>query len=300
MGGPPGSPIIVCGEPSRVATRPAQVRHVSLLLLCVIIALAGCARLGSGGAEPGDSGGVGGGSTANPSPGKPDDPVDPPIAIPDPVPPFDRGKALRQEPEATVTDARSMRIERFTIGADGRTVVAYWWGGNPDCFGLKGVRVETQNGTPLVTVLEGMREAARGRACTMEAVMKSAVVVLEAPILTDAANPQPDAGEAVIFEGTTEVEPARDVTDPRPHAVSGYGLSPDGLTLSIYYVGGVTDCYGLASASARRAGGAGPLTVSVREGWIAADYVACDDIGLAKVVTLALDGPLMLSASLEQ
>ena len=293
MGGPPGSPILTPGEPQRAIARPAKVRRMTLLLLCVALAMAGCARLGGGGAKP-DGGGASGGSGASPATGKPDEPVEPPIALPDPVPPPGGPKVTRERPDPSVFNARSASVDHFTIGADGRTVVVYWWGGNPDCFGLKQVRVEVHRGTPIVTVFEGTRESARGRACTMEAVLKSAVVVLDAPILADAANADPEAGEAVIFEKTVSVQPVAAVTDARPHAVSGFALSADGLTLSVYYVGGVDDCYALASASARRERAAGPLTVSVREGWIAAEDVACDDIGVPKVVELTLEQPLLL------
>jgi len=165
---------------------------------------------------------------------------------------------------------------------------------------MKSISVELRSGTRVVTVLEGTREAARDQPCTMEAVQKSAAVVLDEPILTDAANPSPEAGEAVIFDGSSEVKPAKEVSDARLHAVSGYALSADGLTLSIYYVGGTGECYGLASATARRDGAGDLLTVSVREGWIAADDVACDDIGVAKLVQLTLDQPLLVSATLEE
>jgi hypothetical protein len=35
------------------------------------------------------------------------------------------------------------------------------------------------------------------------------------------------------------------------------------------------------------------LRITVREGWVAAADVACDDIGVPKVVELTLDDPLL-------
>lgn len=286
MGGPAGSPIVLSGEPSSARTRQAAMgRMMVLLLLCFFVALAGCARLGGGGT-------VGGG----PSGGKPDDPIG---ATPGTQEPPAGDGSVREDPDPTVFDARGAAIDHYTIGADGRTVVVYWWGGNQACFGLKEISVESVRGTPTVTVLEGTRESARGKACTMEAVLKSAVVVLDAPILADAANPDPERAEAIVFAGAERVSPVDGVTDARLHAVSGFVLSADGLTLSAFYVGGVDECYGLASATATSDGAAGPVTVRIREGWIAADGVACDDIGVPKVVQLRLDAPLIVAATFD-
>ena len=88
----------------------------------------------------------------------------------------------------------------------------------------------------------------------MEAVLKSAVVTLDEPILADAAG---DAapGEPDLPADATAVEPHDSVVDAIPHTIGGYALSADGLTLSAYYVGGVEECNGLAEATpiARRA-----------------------------------------------
>ncbi len=285
MGRPPGRPIVVFREPSAPGGRPATVRTMRLVLVCLVIGLAGCARLGGGGE-----------ASASPSPKDPDQPTlpsQPPIAIPDPVPPSDGPLPGHEKPDATVFDAHPAAIDHFTIGADGRTVVVYWWGGNATCFGLRDVTVERHAGAPVITVLEGTREEARDRMCTMEARLKTAVVILDQPILVDTANPDAPPAEAIIFEGSQPVTPMSGVRDARPHAVSGYELSADGRTLSVHYVGGRDECYGLASATARRDAADGPLMVSVREGWIAADGVACDDIGIPKFVKLKLSEPLL-------
>jgi hypothetical protein len=103
----------------------------------------------------------------------------------------------------------------------------------------------------------------------------------------------------VIFAQALIVHPTGGVTDARPHAVSGYALSADGMTLSAYYVGGREACYGLASATAARDGDSGPLLVTIREGWRADGDAACDDIGVTKVVKLPLDEPLIVTAAFD-
>ena len=87
----------------------------------------------------------------------------------------------------------------------------------------------------------------------MEAALKSAVVTLDEPILADAANGYGAPGEPELPTDATAVQPRDDVLDAIPHAIGGYALSADGLTLSAYYVGGVEDCNGLAEATADRA-----------------------------------------------
>jgi hypothetical protein len=264
---------------------------MAFLLLCLAVALAGCKALlgdpptavASPGAVPGDDpiagGGAGGGAGAG-------------VVKPVP-PPFNFSDALREDPDPTVVDARGQSVDHFEIGPDGRTLVVYWWGGTPNCFGLKEVTVEVQHGTPIITVLEGTRAAAVGKACTMEAVLKLAVVTLDEPILADAANPGAEPGEPTLPADALPVKPVPGVRDPLPHAITGYRLSADGLTLSAYYVGGLEDCYALAAASAEPDAD-GLLTISLREGTAPNAVGACDDIGVAKVVELPLGEPLVL------
>jgi hypothetical protein len=270
-------------ELNRGGARQWGVRRMMLLLFCAAVGLTACARFGGGGV-------AGGG----PSDGKSDDPVS---GTPGPEPPGGDG-AMREEPDPSVFGPQAAAVDHFTIGANGLTVVVYWWGGNPACFGLREVQIDVQHGTPIITVLEGTREAAGDRMCTMEAVLKSAVVTLDEPILSDAANPDPASGEALLPDEALSVKPVRDVQDPRPHAVSGYALSADGLTLSAYYVGGTEACYGLVAATASR-DERGPLVVSVREGRRPDGDAACDDIGVAKVVKLSLDEPLIKTAAFD-
>lgn len=259
-----------------------------LLLVCLVLALTGCSALF--GDLPGSSAGAGAGG-ADGAPG--DDPIagGGGGAVDPAQPPLDG--AVREEPDPTVADFRGHAVERFTIGPDGRTVVVYWWGGNLDCYGLREVSVEVQRNTPILTVLEGTRAAAIGKACTSEAVLKSAVVTLDEPILADAADADPAPGEPQLPADAILVEPVAGVVDPIPHAISGYGLSADGLTLSVYYVGGVEECNGLAVARADRDAN-GLVTVAIREGRLAEAQGPCPEIGVAKVVELRLDEPLLV------
>jgi hypothetical protein len=257
-----------------------------LLLILSAVLLGGCSWLavptptpsGGAGSQPGAGGGkpIGGGGGG--------------LVV---VPPIDG--ALREAPDPTIVDARPSAIDRYVIGPDGRTVVVYYWGGNQGCFGLHSVAVELRDGVPAITVNEGTRPAAVGTACTMEAVAKSAVVTLDAPILIDGSGAEPTAGEPQVPQQPQGVAPVAGVQNPRVHALTGYLLGSDGVSLSAYYVGGTDTCYALAEASAA-AGADGVLIVTIREGSLP-NADACDDIGVAKVVSITLDAPLLLDGS---
>lgn len=264
-----------------------------LLLLCMATALAGCqALIGS----ERDGGSNGGGAAVPGAPGK-DDPIaggggggaEPPNPIVD--------NAVREEPDPTVVDFRGQTVDHFAIGADGKTLVVYWWGGNSACFGLKEVRVEVQRGTPIITVLEGTRGDHVGMACTMEALLKSAVVTLDEPILADAANGDPEPGEPDLPADSLQAKPVDGVIDPIPHAIAGYRLSANGLTLDAYYFGHVEECSGLADATAQPDAD-GLLTVSIREGRLPG-VDGCREIAVAKFVSFQLDAPLITVASFD-
>lgn len=287
MGGPAGPPIVVPAEPIRLPARQAGMRRMTLALVCLAVALSACAYVGRSGAG-GSSPGAGDGGKDDPITDVPSGPASPPAG----------DGATREEPDPMVVDPHGAAVDHYTIGADGRTVVVYWWGGNTTCFGLKAITVTVQRKTPIIAVQEGTRADHAGQACTMEAVLKSGVVTLTDPILADAANEDPAPGEPQLPSGATAVEPRAGVVDPTPHAITGYALSPDGLTLSAYFVGGVEDCYGLAHASADRAAG-DPLSVDVSEGRLPDVEGPCDDIGVFKVATVNLDQPLIASASLD-
>jgi hypothetical protein len=266
---------------------------MTLLLLVLILTLSGCSAL-LGGRGTGGSGSNG---AAGSKPGGADDPVvggggGGGVAVP---PLHD---AVRLEPDPTVVNAHAVAIDHFAIGPDGRTVIVYWWGGNPACYGLQRIDLEVQRGTPVISVLAGTLPAAVDKACTEEAVLTSALVTLDEPILVDAANPDAPAGEPQFLGGGQPVAPRQGVVDARPHAVSGFALTAQGLSLSIYYVGGTEDCYALASATAVR-GDDGLLTVEVREGRRPDVDRPCEDIGVSKVVEVTLGEPLIAAAVLD-
>lgn len=290
MGGPEGPPIVVPAEPEPIGAlaRQGGMRKMTLALVCLVVLLSACAyagRAGAGGSSPGagDS-------------GNKDDPISAtPGDVPSP-PPGDG--ATREEPDPTVVDPHGVAIDHFVIGADGRTVVVYWWGGNTTCFGLKEVTVTVQQDTTVIALQEGTRADHLGQACTMEAVLKSTVVTLDEPILDDAAGFDAAPGEPELPSGATAVEPQDGVLDAMPHAIGGYALSADGLTLSAFYVGGVEECYGLAAATADRAAG-GLVTVSIREGQLPDLDRPCIDLGVAKVAAITLEQPLIVTADLD-
>ncbi|MGH2488026.1 MAG: hypothetical protein ACRDFR_00190 [Candidatus Limnocylindria bacterium] len=204
--------------------------------------------------------------------------------------------SVRETPDPAVVDAHPTGISHFTIGPDGRTVVVYYWGGNQACFGLQKVAVGVaDDGTPTITVFEGTHPEAVGQACTMEALLKSAVVTLDEPVVVDDAQPAAPAGEAELAPEPEIVEVDSSVLDPIPVAITGYHLSGDGLTLIAHFYGGVPECYGLADASISTT--IRPWIVRVGEGRVPGAEV-CIEIALAKAVELILDAPLIRDGSL--
>jgi hypothetical protein len=288
MGGPATARLSLCGvEPTSASPRPDGMQRtaVPLVLALAAVLLAGCSWLAV--PTPTPSGGAGS------RPGAGGKPIGGGGGLVD-VPPIDG--ALREVPDPTIVDALPTAADRYVIGPDGRTVVVYYWGGNQACFGLHSVAVELRDGVPVITVSEGTRPAAAGMACTMEAVLKSTVVTLDAPILVDASGSEPAAGEPFLPDQAQAVAPVVGVQNPRAHALTGYLLAADGVSLSAYYVGGREECYALAEASAV-AGADGALMVTIREGTLP-NADACDDIGVAKAASLTLDAPLLLDGSL--
>jgi hypothetical protein len=247
------------------------------MLLLLIAVLAGCRALFGG------PGAGGGGSSGD----EPDKPIT--VSPPSGEPPGDH--ARREEPNPDVVNELGAAIDHFRIGPDGRTVVIYWWGGTPSCFALKEALVDVQDGTPIVSVLEGTLPEAVGKACTMEAVLKSTVVHL-----VDGSGNEHPAAEPMVFDDATEVAPRAGLSDARPIAITGYRLDAEGKRLQVHFVGGTERCYGLAEASTAPAG-AGALTVTVAEGGLPGVSGPCEDIGVSKFVTLRLDEPLIVQAA---
>jgi hypothetical protein len=236
---------------------------------------------------------IGGDPTASPS-GDLDEPV---ATDPGSQPPLPSGDpAVREAPNPDVVDPHPTAVDHYAIGPDGRTVVVYFWGGSQACFGLQRVDVATDpDGTTVMTVFEGTLPEAVGQACDMMAVLKSAVVTLEAPIVTDASQPDAPAGEPELAPEAEVVDIVAGVENPIPVAVTGYQLSGDGATLTVQFWGGVPECYGVAGASVDT--DAQPWVVSVTEGHVPTAEV-CIEIALAKAFVFSLDTQLIRDGSL--
>jgi hypothetical protein len=203
--------------------------------------------------------------------------------------------AVREAPNPDVVDAHQTAVDHYAIGPDGRTVVVYFWGGNQACFALQKVDVGTDpGGVTVITVWEGTLPEPVNPVCTMEAILKSAVVTLDSAIVADAAQPDAPAGEPELTPDATEVDIEVGVENPIPVAVTGYHLSGDGATLTVQFFGAVPECYGVATASvdtsARR------WTVSISEGHIPGAEV-CIEIAVAKAFVFPLYAQLFRDGS---
>jgi len=251
------------------------------LIALALLALTGCSLLSTGSGTSGTGGGVA---------------VPPKGGVVDPAPfPGGGDGALRVAPDPTIVEARPSAIDHVVIGPDGRTITVYYWGGNQACFGLSGILVDVGDGVPMLIVLEGTRPAAVGMACTMEALLKSAVVVLAAPILVDGSGAQHPQAEGPRWGDVLGVEPIVGVIEPRAVSVAGYHLASDGVSLTVYHTGGTEECYATAQPGIEVAGGV--VRITVLEGGRPGGANVCDDIGVAKALSITLDTPLLLDGS---
>jgi hypothetical protein len=234
-----------------------------------------------------------GGDPSVPPSVNPDEPV---ATDPGSQPPAPSGDpALRQQPNPDVVDPYTPAVDHYAIGADGRTVIVYYWGGSEACFGLQRVDVGADpNGVPVITVYEGTVPEAVNQPCTMEAVLKSAVATLDEPIVADAAQPDAPAGEPALAPDAQVVDVVVGVENPIPVSITGYHLTADGSTLTVQFYGGVPECYGVADAFLEV--DAEPLTVHVSEGHIPGADV-CIEIAVAKAFVFDLDTPLLRDGS---
>ncbi len=117
------------------------------------------------------------------------------------------------------------------------------------------------------------------------------------PVKSDPIDEPPPGQPAVDLPlpiGAQPVEPQPGVVDAIPHAWDHIDIASDGRTLTVYYWGGVTDCYGLDRIDVTR-GSDGQLQITVFEGRLAAlgPDVACIDIALLKAATVVLDEPIV-------
>ena len=108
---------------------------------------------------------------------------------------------------------------------------------------------------------------------------------------------QPPADEPPAGDGALRVEPEPGIVDARPHAWDHIDVSADGRTLTVYYYGGVQDCYGLGEVRVDTGDG---LSITVFEGpRPAARDMACIEIAVLKAATVTLDEPLVLNPAAE-
>jgi hypothetical protein len=259
------------------------MRRPALLLLIVGALLAACSYQPFIGGDP-----------SAPASADPESPVGTEPGSHEPVPTGD--PAVREAPNPDVVDPHQTAVDHYAIGVDGRTVVVYFWGGSQACFGLQQVDLSTDpDDTTVVTVFEGTLPEAVGQACDMIAVLKSTVVTLDAPIVSDATQPDPPAGEPELVPDAEVVDVVTGVENPIPVAVTGYELSGDGAALTVQFWGGVPECYGVATASVDT--DAQPWVVSVSEGHVPGAEV-CIEIALAKAFVFRLDSQLLRDGSL--
>jgi hypothetical protein len=236
---------------------------------------------------------VGGDPNARPS-SDPESPVATAPGSPGPAP--SGASPIRETPNPDVVDPYTPAIDHFAIGVDGRTVVVVYWGGTQACFGLQRVEVTTDpDGVNVLTVYEGTLPEAVGQACTMEAVLKSALVTLDQPILADTAQPDAPAGEPELAVAAETVGVAEVVENPIPVAVTGYHLSGAGTTLTVQFFGGVPECYGVAEALLNT--GSKPWMVTIREGHVPTAEV-CIEIAVPKAFVFELDTELIRDGSI--
>lgn len=96
------------------------------------------------------------------------------------------------------------------------------------------------------------------------------------------------------------VQPEPGIRNASPYAFDRISFAADGRTATIYYYGGVEECYGLAGASIMR-NEDGTYAVTVLEGArAAAADRACIEIALLKAVTVTLDEQLFLATGAAQ
>jgi len=109
---------------------------------------------------------------------------------------------------------------------------------------------------------------------------------LDDPVSSGIIEPMPDE------IGATPIEPDPTVTNPLPHAWDRIVVSPDGLTLSVYFWNGIEDCYGLHSVEVSETDSG--IGVQLYTGTAAgAEDVACIEIAELFVTTVTLDEPLI-------
>jgi hypothetical protein len=99
-------------------------------------------------------------------------------------------------------------------------------------------------------------------------------------------------------DGALHVKPVPGVKDARPASIDHISVAADGITLTVYWYGGVEECYALAEVRLER-DSHGLLIISVMEGTRPGlpPNTACIDLAQLKATTVSLDGPLFQDGS---
>ena len=147
------------------------------------------------------------------------------------------------------------------------------------------------------------RRAAAALAAGALAILAACAVP---PAVADEPTPGPDTPVAgtpgadlpPVGDGALHVDPDPAVIDARPHAWEHISVSADGRELTVYWYGGVEDCYGLSEVLVETTDAG--LSVTVMEGVRpAAEGQACIQIGVLKATTVTLDEPLIGNPALQ-
>jgi hypothetical protein len=116
------------------------------------------------------------------------------------------------------------------------------------------------------------------------------VVNPDQPVIGGAGTAQP----AEPGDGALSVQPEPDIVNATPHAWDHITVAPDGRTITIYYWGGVADCYGLAGVDVQYdADGQLHLTVMEGQRGNLPPNAMCIEIAVLKAVTIELDAPII-------
>jgi hypothetical protein len=99
-------------------------------------------------------------------------------------------------------------------------------------------------------------------------------------------------------DGAAHVKPVPGVKDARPASIDHISVAADGRTLTVYWYGGVEDCYALSEVRVER-DSHGLLIITVMEGTRPglAPNTACIDLAQLKATTITLDAPLFQDGS---
>jgi hypothetical protein len=111
------------------------------------------------------------------------------------------------------------------------------------------------------------------------------------------STPPPVEPEQPGDGGAQPVQPEPGIVDAHPVAWDHATVAADGRTVTIYFYGGVPECYGIAAADVQL-NADGVLEVHILEGRRAAlpPDTACIDIAVLKSVSVVLDQPLIQPA----